>query len=72
MGSANTSEAVMNVLKSNTKPLNVDEIAFRTRTGRSIITEVLERLLKIKVVRQTELGYQLNQQQEYDLLRAFK
>ncbi len=72
MGATNTSEAILSVLKGNNKPMNADEIAFRARTSRTIINEILERMLRVKMVRQTAGGYQLNQQNEYDLLQAFR
>ena len=72
MAAGNTSEAILNVLKGNSKPMNADEIAFRTRTTRTIINEILERMLRVKMVRQTAGGYQLNESKEYDLIQAFR
>ncbi len=71
---ANTTDpsgAIINVLEESFSPLAADEIAFRTRITRSIIEEVLLRLTRTKIVKETEGKYKLNTQNEFDSSRMF-
>lgn len=66
------SEAIIEVLKRQDKPIKIDEIAFRTRTSRSAINDVLNRLRKAGIVIENEETYRLNNQGNYDFSEAYK
>lgn len=67
-----TSEAIINVLKKEDKPLVIDEIAFKTRSSRSVVNEVMDRLQKAKIVTEDENKYSLNNTNDYELSEAYK
>ncbi len=68
--SVNISDQIINVLKNG--PMQIDEIAFRVRSTKTIVSEMLSRLEKVKIVKQTNVDYyELNKQNEFDLLRMF-
>ena len=72
MGSTvNVSEAVIDVLKKQPNPITIDELAFRTRTTRSILSDILYRLTRTKVVKETFGRYELNAQNEFDLMSDY-
>lgn len=67
------SEAIIDVLKKGDKPMVIDEIAFRARTSRSAINEVMTRLQKAKIIVETEDDkFRLNSQDDYDFSEAYK
>ena len=69
MGSTlNVSAAVIDVLKKQHDPITIDELAFRTRTTRSILNDILYRLTRTKVVKEISGKYELNAQNEFDLM----
>lgn len=68
----NISETVMNVLQKQDKPLAIDEIAFRARSTPSAIHDILDRFKKASIVKETDDNkYQLNEQNDFDLLKMY-
>lgn len=68
----NISEAVMNVLQKQDKPIGIDEIAFRTRSTQSAVNEILDRFKKASIVKETEDNkFELNQQKDFELKNLF-
>lgn len=67
MGPSKISEAIIEVLKRQEKPIDLKELAFKIRTSPSAIGDVLNRLQKAKIVIETDRQYQLNKQENFDL-----
>lgn len=66
------SEAIIDVLKRQEQPIEINEIAFKTRTSRSAINDVLARMTKAKIVIANDNKYTLNSQNDYDFSTMFE
>lgn len=73
MSVTNINEIVIDVLKQQDKPVGIEEIAFRARTSKSIVYEILQRLEKAKIVTQTAVDtYQIDRQNKFSFQEMYR